>query len=62
MTDLDRATVVTTAILQIVTRAFRVGGSEADLADVRAEITALLRDEFDDIQRQTRDDIRLRDD
>ena len=58
----DRAVVVATAIFQIVTHAFGIGGSEADLAAVRAEVTALLRDEFSDIQRQTRDDIRLRDD
>ena len=60
----DRAEVVATAILQIVKDALRSrfgGGSAAALADARAAIVAYLRDEFADIRRQARDDIRPRD-
>jgi hypothetical protein len=61
----DRAEVVATAIIRIVTDALRgrfTGGSKAALADTHASIAALLRDEFADLTRMVRDDIRLRDD
>ena len=57
----DRAAVVAATILQIVTHAFRAAGGEADLAAARAEITKLLRNEFADIARMTRDETRLPD-
>jgi hypothetical protein len=61
----DRAEVVATAIIKIIQDALRnrfAGGSAAALADARAAIVAYLRDELDDVMRQTRDDLRLRDD
>ena len=54
----DRAAVVAATVLQIVTRAFRAGGGETDLAAARTEITTLLRDELANIARMTRDEIR----
>jgi hypothetical protein len=60
----DRAEVVATAIIQIVTNALRnrlAGGDAPVLADARASIVELLRGEFDDLTRIVRDDVRLRD-
>jgi hypothetical protein len=50
----DRASVVTTAILHIV-RMFGTG------VEAASQITAKLRDEFQDIQRQTLNEIRPED-
>jgi hypothetical protein len=61
----DRAEVVATAIIRIVTDALRnrlAGGDAPVLADAHANIVQKLRDEFDDLARKVRDDIRLRDD
>ena len=56
----DRATVVTRVILHIVVTALRpwFAGEPVCLAGVRTEIETVLRDEFSDIQRMTRDEIR----
>jgi hypothetical protein len=59
----DRAAVVTTAVLQIVTRAL-IGWfchEAADLAGGRAAIEAILRDEFEAVARQTLNEIRRED-
>lgn len=60
----DRAGVVATSILLIVATAQRgwMAGDEISVADVRAEIAALLRDEFSDTQYTTLCEIRLEDD
>jgi hypothetical protein len=52
----DRAAVVTTAIFQIA------ADETASDAEKRRAVEALLRDEFFDVQRMTRDEIRLDDD
>lgn len=59
----DRAAVVTTAIIQIVVSALRRwnAGDLADLASVRAEIAATLREEFADVEQQVLNEIRLND-
>jgi hypothetical protein len=61
----DRAAIAAASITLIVASALRkwhATGDLATLAKVRAEITATLRDEFHDIARMTRDEIRLNDD
>jgi hypothetical protein len=50
---IDRPSIVTNTIIHIV----RMRGIDAD---VRREITAILRDEFDDVARTTLTEIRLR--
>ena len=58
----DRAAVVTTAITHIVVTALRscLYGERPDaFLSARAGIEELLRDEFDEIARKTRDEIRL---
>jgi hypothetical protein len=58
----DRAAVVATAIIHIVVTALRscLHGEWPDaIAAARAKIEALLREEFDEISRKTRDEIRL---
>jgi hypothetical protein len=61
-----RAAFVSTTILQIVARKLRAwaDGDQPDggLAAARAEIEMLLRDEFYENSRETRDEIRLADD
>jgi hypothetical protein len=59
----DRAAVATTAIIQIVGTALVewFNRDQPDLAAARAEIETILRDEFFDIARQVRDEIRLAD-
>ncbi len=52
----DRAAVVATDIMRVFADAGK------DRAAARRQIEALLREEFADIERQVRDDIRLRDD
>jgi hypothetical protein len=56
----DRAAVATTAILQIVRKALLawLNGGQCNMASTRAEIQALLRDEF---ARETRNQIRRED-
>lgn len=54
----DRAAAVTTTVIAI---SRRLPCDGASLALVRAEIEAVLRDEFSDIKRQTLNDIRLND-
>jgi hypothetical protein len=51
---IDRARIVTTAIFQVVR-------SRGTGAEARAEVVAILREEFQDIQRQTRNEIRRQD-
>ena len=57
----DRAAIVTTAILRIVQEALRAWLYRGDAAmpSARAEIEAVLRDEFADVARMTRDEIRI---
>jgi hypothetical protein len=59
----DRAAVVATAIIQIFTTALRrwLAGDASTLANVRAEIASVLHDEFADVARMTRDEIRIDD-
>jgi hypothetical protein len=62
----DRAAVVATAILQTVRRALlewlhRDGSDDAGLAAARTEIETLLGDEFADVARTTRNEIRRED-
>jgi hypothetical protein len=59
----DRAAVDTTAIIQRIADALRrwLRGDPVDFAEVRAAIEGVLRDEFADTQRTTRDEIRLND-
>jgi hypothetical protein len=59
----DRADVVATSILLIVATAQCgwLADGDISIADVRAEIAALLREEFYDIATETRNEIRLRD-
>jgi hypothetical protein len=60
----DRAGVVSRAVLQIVTRELRAwadGEPDANIAAVCPEIEAILRDEFQEIARQARDEITLAD-
>lgn len=56
----DRAAVVAKAIIQIIGTALRAWfhGDQPDFAAVLSEIEAVLRDHFDEIARQTRDEIR----
>lgn len=56
----DRANVTATAIILIFATAFRrwFAGEPVCLAEARAEIETVLRDEFVDIARMTRDEIR----
>jgi hypothetical protein len=56
----DRAAVTATTIIGIVTGALRRwnAGDPTALATVRAEIESTLRDEFADVARTTRDEIR----
>ena len=63
MSGIDRATVVATAILQIVRGALIawLHGEHADMAGTRAAIEAYLRDEFADAKRTTANEIRPRD-
>jgi hypothetical protein len=60
----DRADVLVTAILQIAVQAIRArldGGSETALHATRAHAVEYVRGELADLERQVRDDIRLRD-
>ena len=60
----DRAAAVTTPVLAIVCHALRDWIDQddaADLADVRAEIETLLREEFADVARTTLSEIRRED-
>ena len=59
----DRAAVTTTAILQIVRKALLawLDGGQRNMAGTRAEIQTLLRDEFADVARETRNQIRRED-
>ena len=60
----DRAAVVATAIIHIVVTALRscLHGERPDaIPAARVEIEALLRNEFDEIARQARDETRLAD-
>ena len=60
----DRAAVVTTAVLATICNALRDWidrGAAAGLADVRAEIEALLREEFADVAHTTIHEIRRED-
>jgi hypothetical protein len=52
----DRATVVTTGILLVVTESLRhwVHGDTCDLRAARREVEARLRDEFADVAHQVR--------
>jgi hypothetical protein len=56
----DRAAVVATAILQIVETALRdlLRGAHGDAGALHREITALLRDEIDNVARTTLNEIR----
>jgi hypothetical protein len=61
MTPRDRASVVAASITLIVASALRkwhATGDLATLADVRAEITAMLREEFRGVAQQTLSEIR----
>jgi hypothetical protein len=58
----DRAAIVSKAVLQIVTRELRAWVYGADIAAVCPEIEAILRDEFQEIARQARDEIAVIDD
>ncbi|MGB8896962.1 MAG: hypothetical protein WCD13_22030 [Pseudolabrys sp.] len=61
----DRAGVVSRAVLQIVTRELRAwadGEPDADIAAVCPEIESILRNEFQEIARQVRDEIAVTDD
>ena len=59
----DRAEVVATTICQMVARAMRarLASDRSALTELRANIVSMLRDEFAEIARMVRDDIRLRD-
>ena len=59
----DRAAVTTTAILQIVRKALLawLNGGQCNMASTRAEIQALLRDEFSDVAREAHNQIRRED-
>lgn len=56
----DRAAAAATAIIQIIITALRawLHGDQSDFAAARAAIETLLRQEFFDIARETRDEIR----
>ena len=60
-----RAAIVTTTMLTIVCHALRDwidrGAAAGSLADVRAEIETLLREEFADVARTTLSEIRRED-
>ncbi|MGC2823658.1 MAG: hypothetical protein WA322_05405 [Pseudolabrys sp.] len=61
----DRAGVVSRAVLQIVTRELRAwadGEPDADIAAVCPEIESILRNEFQEIACQVRDEIAVTDD
>ena len=55
----DRAAIATTAIIQIIATALRARFDDpnASLAAVRPEIEAILREEFFENARETRDEI-----
>ena len=57
---IDRAAVVTSAILQTFRRALLgwIDGSDAGTTTARSEIEALLRDEFSDVAHTTLNEIR----
>jgi hypothetical protein len=60
-----RAAIVSKAVLQIVTRelcAWADGEPDADIAAVCSEIESILRNEFQEIARQARDEIAITDD
>jgi hypothetical protein len=59
----DRAAVVTTAVIQVLREAQPAwfDGQDVDIAAVRSEIERILRNEFEEIARQTRDEIALSD-
>jgi hypothetical protein len=59
----DRAAAVTTAVIQVlrVTLLAWFDCDDADIAATRSEIEMLLRNEFEEIARQTRDEITLAD-
>ena len=59
----DRAAAVTTAVIQVL-RGAQVAwfdGQDVGIAAVRSEIERTLRNEFEEIARQTRDEITLAD-
>jgi hypothetical protein len=60
----DRAEVLVTTLWGIAARALRdrlAGGSKAALRAARAHAVECVRDELADIERQVRNDIRVRD-
>ena len=60
----DRAAIVSSTVLQIVTRelhAWANGDPNANIAAVCLEIETILRNEFYEIARQARDEIALAD-
>lgn len=59
----DRAAVVAVTVHQIIVEALRawLRGDQVDFTATRTAVETLLRDEFGDIARQTRDEIRLND-
>jgi hypothetical protein len=61
--EYDRAAVVTTAVLQIIRKALLawLDGGQRNVANTRAEIQILLCDEFSDVARETRNEIRRED-
>ena len=59
----DRSAAVTTAVIQVLRVALLAwfDRDDADIAAVRSEIEMLLRNEFEEIARQARDEITLAD-
>jgi hypothetical protein len=54
----DRADRVAAAIISIIRECDIYDGSHGHIVDAHDYIVALLRDEFDDVQRRARDDIK----
>ena len=59
----DRAATVTTAVIQVLRVALLAwfDSADADITEARSEIEMLLRNEFEEIGRQARDEIALTD-
>ena len=59
----DRAATVTTAVIQVLRVALLAwfDSADTDIAEARSEIEMLLRNEFEEIGRQVRDEIALTD-